>query len=315
MGKMPNADVQYLNLMQDILDNGQRRPNRTGTDTLSVFNRQMNFNLQEGFPLLTSKEMNFQSILGELEWFLSGSTTLRDIRSSGSNVWNKDAYRWYMESLPKGIAPLTYEGFLNYDDAHGFDLGPIYGEQLRGGPDQFMMLVNGLLDDPYGRRHVISLWNHNVLDRIALPACHGLVIQFYVDHQDFLNCNVYLRSNDFALGAPYNMASYALLMHLVGHITGYKPKMLNYLIGDAHLYVNHVEGALKQVRRLRDSRDYIPRLEVYDSDYEGRETIPKWADEVFSINIPVYDAEYIFTIMLKKYIPLPKIKYDLSVGL
>ena len=220
---------QYHDLLNRILDEGVEKSDRTGTGTLSVFGHQMRFDLSTGFPLLTTKKLHTRSIFGELLWFLRGSTNVGWLHANGITIWDEWA------------------------DADG-ELGPIYGYQWRSWPtpdgrhvDQIARVIDGLRTDPDSRRHVVSAWNVGQIDQMALPPCHAF-FQFYVA-QGRLSCQLYHRSADVFLGVPFNIASYALLTHLVAQTTGLEVGDLVHTLGDAHLYVNHLDQAREQLTR------------------------------------------------------------------
>ncbi|PIE81225.1 MAG: thymidylate synthase [Chloroflexi bacterium] len=220
---------QYLNLMQHILDNGIQKGDRTGTGTLSVFGYQMRFDLNEGFPAVTTKKLHFRSIIHELLWFLQGKTNIQYLQENRVTIWDKWA------------------------DENG-ELGPIYGCQWRSWPapngrsiDQISQLINSLTHNPDSRRHIISAWNVADIENMALPPCH-LLCQFYVAAGK-LSCQLYQRSADVFLGVPFNIASYALLTLMIAQVTGYKPGELIHTFGDAHLYLNHLEQTQLQLSR------------------------------------------------------------------
>ena len=220
---------QYLELMQYVLDNGTKKGDRTGTGTLSVFGHQMRFDLAEGFPLVTTKRLHVKSIIHELLWFLKGDTNVRYLQENGVSIWDEWA------------------------DQNG-DLGPVYGAQWRSWPardgaeiDQIGNLVSDIRENPDSRRLMVCAWNVADLDRMALPPCHCL-FQFYVANGR-LSCQLYQRSADIFLGVPFNIASYALLTLMVAQVTGLEPGEFVHTFGDAHLYLNHVEQAKKQLAR------------------------------------------------------------------
>jgi thymidylate synthase len=224
-----HPEYQYLNLVRDLIDNGVKRQDRTGTGTLGLFGRQIRFDLSQGFPLLTTKKVHFKSIAVELLWFLRGDTNVKYLHDHGVTIWDEWA------------------------DENG-DLGPVYGKQWRSwaGPDgrvidQMKALVENLKTNPYSRRHVISAWNPAEVDDMALPPCHCL-FQFYVANGK-LSCQLYQRSADIFLGVPFNIASYALLTHMVAQATGLEPGDFVHSFGDVHLYLNHMEQAQIQLSR------------------------------------------------------------------
>lgn len=220
---------QYLDLMRHVLQNGYRKEDRTGVGTLSIFGYQMRFDLQAGFPAVTTKKLHLRSIIHELLWFLQGSTNVRYLREHGVTIWDEWA------------------------DAQG-DLGPVYGYQWRSWPtangghiDQLGDLMTQLRRNPDSRRHLVSAWNVADVPQMALPPCHAL-FQFYVA-DGRLSCQLYQRSADIFLGVPFNIASYALLTLMVAQVTGYAPGEFIHTFGDAHLYLNHLEQAQQQLGR------------------------------------------------------------------
>src|SRR5688500_14097047 len=220
---------QYLDLLERVLDEGAPKDDRTGTGTLSVFGHQMRFDLAAGFPLVTTKKLHTRSIIHELLWMLSGSTSAKDLQQHGVTIWDEWA------------------------DEDG-SLGPVYGHQWRSwgapdrqGIDQIARVVEGLRTDPDSRRHVVSAWNVADLPKMRLQPCHVL-FQFYVGNGR-LSCQLYQRSGDLFLGVPFNIASYALLTHLVAQVTGLQPGELVHTLGDAHIYLNHREQVLEQLAR------------------------------------------------------------------
>lgn len=220
---------QYLDLMQDILDNGAEKGDRTGTGTLSVFGRQMRFDLAEGFPLVTTKKLHLRSIIYELLWFLNGDTNIKYLKDNGVSIWDEWA------------------------DENG-DLGPVYGHQWRSWPtpqngtvDQITNVLNQIKDKPNSRRHIVSAWNPAEVDNMALPPCHAL-FQFYVADGK-LSCQLYQRSADFFLGVPFNIASYALMVHMFAQQCNLLPGEFVWTGGDVHLYTNHIDQAKLQLSR------------------------------------------------------------------
>jgi len=221
---------QYLDLMQHILDHGVRKEDRTGVGTISVFGHQMRFDLAAGFPLLTTKKMHLRSIIYELLWFLRGETNVGYLRAHNVTIWDEWA------------------------DADG-ELGPVYGRQWRSWPtadggavDQIAALVAQIDRNPNSRRLIVSAWNVGEIERMALPPCHCL-FQFYVA-DGRLSCQLYQRSADVFLGVPFNIASYALLTQMLAQVTGYAPGEFIHTLGDAHLYLNHLEQARLQLGRV-----------------------------------------------------------------
>ncbi|SPU44048.1 thymidylate synthase [Brevundimonas diminuta] len=238
-----HPEWQYLNLLRDILDNGVRRDDRTGTGTLGVFGRQMRFDLSKGFPLLTTKKLHTRSIFIELLWFLRGETNIAWLKDNGVSIWDEWA------------------------DADG-DLGPVYGKQWRSWAtpngasiDQIQKLVHGLKTNPNSRRHIVSAWNPADVDDMALPPCHCLFQFFVADGK--LSCQLYQRSADVFLGVPFNIASYALLTHMLAKVVGLEAGDFVHTFGDAHLYLNHLEQAELQLSRAPLP---LPTLSVADKD-------------------------------------------------
>ena len=230
---------QYLDLMQKVLNEGQEKSDRTGTGTLSIFGHQMEFDLSDGFPLVTTKKVHLKSIVHELIWFLQGSTNISYLKENGVSIWDE----WADE---KG------------------ELGPVYGAQWRSWPDgnngtidQIQNLIQGIKTNPDSRRHIVSAWNPALVDEMALPPCHSL-FQFYVANEK-LSCQLYQRSADIFLGVPFNIASYALLTHMVAHVCNLKAGKFVHTFGDAHLYLNHLDQAKLQLSR--DTK-MLPQLKL-----------------------------------------------------
>jgi len=219
----------YLDLMRRVREQGVRKSDRTGTGTLSVFGHQMRFDLAAGFPLATTKKLHLPSIIHELLWFLRGDTNIRYLNDHGVRIWDEWA------------------------DETG-DLGPVYGRQWRSWParddstiDQITELMQRLRSDPDSRRLIVTAWNPADVDRMALPPCHCL-FQFYVA-EGRLSCQLYQRSADVFLGVPFNIASYALLTHMIAHVAGLQAGEFVHTFGDAHLYLNHLDQADEQLKR------------------------------------------------------------------
>jgi len=224
-----HPERQYLDLLADLLANGVRRGDRTGTGTLGLFGRQIRFDLAAGFPMLTTKKLHFRSVAIELLWFLRGDTNVRWLQERGVSIWDEWA------------------------DADG-ELGPVYGKQWRSWAapdgrviDQMAKVVEGLKTNPESRRHIVTAWNPAEVDEMALPPCHCL-FQFFVA-EGKLSCQLYQRSADAFLGVPFNIASYALLTLMVAKVTGLQPGEFVHSFGDLHLYANHVEQAELQLAR------------------------------------------------------------------
>jgi len=248
---------KYLDLLQDILDNGIQRGDRTGTGTVSVFGRQLHFDLAEGFPLLTTKKLHLKSIVHELLWFLKGDTNVGYLQENGVRIWNEWA------------------------DENG-ELGPVYGSQWRAWEapdgrkiDQISQLIDSIKNNPDSRRHIVSAWNVAEIDNMKLPPCH-LLFQFYVANGK-LSCMLTMRSVDTFLGLPFNIASYALLTHMIAQQCGLEVGEFVWSGGDVHIYSNHIEqvktqlerepGELPQLRILRKPES------IFDYAYEDFEFI------------------------------------------
>jgi thymidylate synthase len=238
-----HPEWQYLNLLADILETGVRRGDRTGVGTLGVFGRQMRFDLAKGFPLLTTKKLHRKSIILELLWFLRGDTNVRWLQERGVSIWDE----W---ADPSG------------------ELGPVYGKQWRSWAapdgrviDQIAAVVRSLKTNPDSRRHIVSAWNPAEVEDMALPPCHCLFQFFVADGK--LSCQLYQRSADVFLGVPFNIASYALLTLMMAKVTGLEPGEFVHTLGDAHLYLNHLEQA-----KLQLSREPLPLpvMQVADRD-------------------------------------------------
>ncbi|MDM8001916.1 MAG: thymidylate synthase [Bacteroidota bacterium] len=220
---------QYLDLLSHVMEHGVEKRDRTGTGTVSTFGYQMRFDLSERFPVLTTKKLHLKSIIHELLWFLSGNTNVRYLQEKGVKIWNEWA------------------------DPDG-NLGPVYGYQWRSWPaadgrtiDQVKGVVSSLKNNPDSRRHIISAWNVGELEKMALPPCH-ILFQFYVA-DGRLSCQLYQRSADIFLGVPFNIASYSLLTLMMAQVTGLKPGEFIHTLGDAHIYLNHIEQVRLQLTR------------------------------------------------------------------
>ena len=224
---------QYLDLLRHVLDNGVRKEDRTGVGTSSVFGYQMRFDLAEGFPVVTTKKLHLRSIVHELLWFLRGESNIQYLHENRVSIWDEWA------------------------DGNG-DLGPVYGVQWRSWPtpngrsiDQISTLIDSLTHNPDSRRHIVSAWNVADIDDMGLPPCHCL-FQFYVANGR-LSCQLYQRSADLFLGVPFNIASYALLTHMIAQVTGYEPGEFIHTFGDTHIYLSHLDQVHRQL-----SRDPLP---------------------------------------------------------
>jgi len=248
---------QYLDLMRHVMHHGVRKDDRTGTGTLSVFGHQMRFDLAQGFPLLTTKKVHTKSIIYELLWFLRGDTNIRYLKDHGVSIWNE----WANENG---------------------DLGPVYGAQWRSWPtpdgrhiDQISQVTRAIRENPDSRRLIVSAWNVSEIERMALPPCH-LLFQFYVA-QGRLSCQLYQRSADIFLGVPFNIASYALLTMMMAQATGLKPGEFVHTLGDAHLYLNHLEQVHTQLAReprpLPSLRLNPEKTSLLDFDFDDFELL------------------------------------------
>ncbi len=254
---------QYLDLLDTVLHKGVRKGDRTGTGTLSIFGHQMRFDLADGFPAVTTKKLHVKSMVGELIWFLQGSTNVRWLQQQGISIWDEWA------------------------DADG-ELGPVYGSQWRSWPtpdgrriDQIAAVVHSIRTNPDSRRHIVNAWNVADIEQMALPPCHTM-FQFYVA-DGRLSCQLYQRSADVFLGVPFNIASYALLTHLIAQVTDLAPGEFVHTLGDAHLYLNHVEQAELQLSReprplptlrLNPARRQIDEFEIADVELIGYDPHP-----------------------------------------
>lgn len=271
---------QYLDLLEYVLKNGEIRIDRTGTGTKSIFGYQMRFDLQQGFPLITTKKVHFKSIVHELIWFLKGDTNIKYLKDNGVSIWDE------------------------WSDQNG-DLGPVYGHQWRKfgehhiksssnvkreGIDQISDVITQIKNNPNSRRLIVSAWNPVDIPSMALPPCHTM-FQFYVSTDNKLSCQLYQRSADLFLGMPYNIASYALLTHMIAHVCELEVGEFIHTVGDAHLYLNHVDQA-----NLQLTRESLP--------------LPKI---ILNPNIKsIFDFQY-SDITLENYISHPAIKAPVSI--
>ncbi|MFC5603406.1 thymidylate synthase [Sporosarcina koreensis] len=311
---------QYLDLCSHILENGTVKEDRTGTGTISVFGYQMRYDLQKGFPLMTTKKTALRLIASELVWFLKGDTSLRTLINDRNPIWDEWGFeRWVnsdeyngpdmtdfgRRSLRDEEFERTYkEEMANYkkriveDDefaAKYGDLGPIYGKQWRswssgeGVVDQIKQLIDGIKRNPDSRRHIVTAWNPSEVNDMALPPCHAL-FQFYVADGK-LSCQLYQRSADVFLGVPFNIASYALLVHLIAHECNLEVGDFIHTLGDAHIYLNHMEQVKEQLSRTPKK---LPTLKL---NTEGKS---------------IFDLTY-EDISVEGYDPYPKIKAPIAV--
>jgi len=262
---------QYLDLLDYVLKNGVHKEDRTGTGTISTFGYQMRFDMSEGFPLLTTKKLHLRSIIYELLWFLRGDTNIRYLNEHNVSIWNE----WANENG---------------------DLGPVYGHQWRSWRsadgitiDQITNVIHSIMSNPDSRRHIVSAWNVGELDKMALPPCH-ILFQFWVADGK-LSLQLYQRSCDIFLGVPFNIASYALLLMMVAQVTELQPGTFIHTLGDAHIYLNHIEQVKTQLSRQPRS---LPTLKINQE------------------RVSIFDFQYEdFTI--ENYDPHPHIKGDIAV--
>lgn len=286
-------EAKYLKLLEQVKLHGEKRLDRTGVGTLSLFGPQIEFDLTKGFPLLTTKKLVFSSILKELLWFISGSTNISYLKENGIKIWDGNTSREFLDG----------RGFYDYETG---DTGPIYGYQWRHfggnfkdkndvGIDQLERLLTILKTDPTSRRMYMSAWNPVDLDKMCLEPCH-VSFQLYVRENKYLDGKLNMRSNDLFLGAPWNIACYSLLIYMFCHLTknNYTPGKLFYTIGDAHVYQNHLEQVNLQLNRPKRP---LPQLKIYDPHYE----IKEWDD---------FKEE---CFILSDYEPHPIIKADMAV--
>ena len=233
---------QYLTLLEHVKQNGQKKEDRTGTGTMSVFGYQMRFNLNEGFPLLTTKKVHLKSVIYELLWFLSGDTNIKFLKDNGVSIWDEWA------------------------DENG-NLGPVYGHQWRSWPtsegkeiDQISNLINQIKKTPDSRRLIVSAWNVGEINKMKLPPCHCFFQFYVVDGR--LSCQLYQRSADIFLGVPFNIASYALLTQMIAHVSGLEYGEFIHTLGDAHIYTNHIDQVNEQLHRKPKK---LPQIKINPS--------------------------------------------------
>ncbi|WP_301108381.1 thymidylate synthase [Sporosarcina sp.] len=311
---------QYLNLCEHILETGTKKGDRTGTGTYSVFGYQMRFDLAQGFPLMTTKRTAFRLIVSELLWFLKGDTNIRTLIQERNGIWDEWAFERYVKSEAYTGPDMTNFGHRVLEDEqfaevyqaelasfkekiladetfamkYG-DLGPVYGKQWRawdagdGVIDQLAQVIESIKTNPDSRRHIVTAWNPAEVDDMALPPCH-LLFQFYVADGK-LSCQLYQRSADVFLGVPFNIASYALLIHLIAHECGLEAGEFVHTLGDAHIYQNHLNQVKEQLSREPKE---LPTLKVH---YDGRSIFDLQTED---ITIEGYD-------------PHPRIKAPIAV--
>ena len=267
---------QYLDLIKTILEKGHKKEDRTGTGTISIFGYQMRFDLNEGFPLLTTKKVHLKSIIHELLWFVSGSTNIKYLVDNDVRIWNEWPYKTYSQSAEfKGETLEEFAAKIKEDSEFAKkwgNLGPVYGKQWRdfNGVDQLKNLIEEIKVNPDSRRLILSAWNPKDVPNMALPPCHCLV-QFYVN-EGRLSCQLYQRSADVFLGVPFNIASYSLLTMMIAQECNLQLGDFVHTLGDAHIYLNHLEQVNKQLTRTPRA---LPKMtlnpnvkSVFDFKYE-----------------------------------------------
>ncbi len=288
---------QYLDLCRHVLEHGEKREDRTGTGTISIFGYQMRFDLTNGFPLLTTKKVFYRGIFEELLWFLSGNTNIKPLVDKKVGIWNEWPYDKYSKSPDfKGE---TLEEFIEkirddqeFADKYG-NLGPVYGKQWRdfNGVDQISQLIEGIKNNPFSRRHLVVAYNPSEVKDMALPPCHSL-FQFYVSADGKkLSCQLYQRSGDVFLGVPFNIASYSLLLAMVAQVCDLEPYEFVHTFGDVHIYLNHLDQINEQLSRTPRP---LPKL-VLNKDVKN-----------------IFDFKY-EDIKIEDYDPYPAIKGAVSV--
>ncbi|GGC87761.1 thymidylate synthase [Thalassobacillus devorans] len=311
---MTTGERAYLEMCQEVLENGTKKGDRTGTGTYSTFGKQLRFDLSEGFPLLTTKRVPFRLIASELLWFIKGDTNIRYLLQHNNNIWNEWAFKKWVESDEYDGPDMTDFGIRSQQDedfhtiykqqmdrfkqlileddrfakAYG-DLGSVYGKQWRAWKtsqgdtiDQLKEVIENIKTNPDSRRHIVTAWNpEDVPSNMALPPCHTM-FQFYVA-EGRLSCQLYQRSGDIFLGVPFNIASYALLTHLIAHACGLEPGEFIHTLGDAHIYTNHIEQVKTQLAReprafpalkLNQEKTSIFDFEMEDMKIEGYDPHP-----------------------------------------
>ncbi|WP_031543213.1 thymidylate synthase [Mesoplasma photuris] len=272
---------QYLDILTDVLNNGEVREDRTNTGTISKFGVQSRYDLREGFPLVTTKKVFTKGIIHEILWFIAGDTNIKYLVDNGVNIWNEWPYEEYKKaSTYQGETLEEFIEKVRTDDSFAkvyANLGPVYGKQWRNfnGVDQFKKVIKQIKANPFSRRHIVSAWNPSEVDNMLLPPCHSLY-QFYVTPNEEIDLQLYQRSGDLFLGIPFNIASYALLLELVAQECGLTPRYFIHTIGDAHIYSNHIEQVNLQLSREPKPLPKLkitPNKSIFDITFEDIEII------------------------------------------
>lgn len=268
---------QYLDLINTVLTQGEKREDRTNTGTISHFGTQTRYDLREGFPLLTTKKVFFKAIVHEMLWFIKGDTNIKYLVDHDVKIWNEWPFEIYKKAPTyQGESLAEFVEKIKTDQAFATqygELGPVYGKQWRdfNGVDQIQQLIQDIKTNPYSRRHLVSAWNPAQVNEMALPPCHSL-FQFYVSKDGFLDLQLYQRSGDIFLGVPFNIASYSLLLTLVALECGLTPRYFIHTIGDAHIYLNHLEQINEQLtrqpRQLPQLKIDFSKKSIFDIKYE-----------------------------------------------
>ena len=269
----------YLNLVKNVLENGLRKENRTGIDTISYFGAHYKIDLQNGYPLLTTKKVYIKSVIRELLWYLSGVTHIRDLRKH-TKIWDA----WTSEEKNWEVGRMYGYQWVNWEK---YNLNPQTGEYRREFINQIQEVINVIKNNPDSRRMVLTAWNPSVLDEVALPSCHSFFIFNVMGNK--LNCHLTQRSGDIALGIPFNVACYAALTQMIATETGLQPGEFSHYINDAHIYVNHIDGLKEQLQR---SPKTLPQLEIQKK--------------------PFWDIQF-EDFQLLNYNPHPPIKFGVAV--
>ncbi|ATQ35575.1 thymidylate synthase [Mesoplasma entomophilum] len=284
---------QYIELVNEILKDGEKREDRTNTGTISKFGVQKRYDLREGFPLLTTKKVFYKAIFHEMLWFIRGDTNIKYLVDNNVKIWNEWPYdnfkksaEFNNETLQEFVERLKSDN--DFCSKWG-DLGPVYGKQWRdfGGVDQFTKLINDIKNNPFSRRHIVSAWNPAEVDNMLLPPCHSFW-QVYVSKDGWLDLQLYQRSGDVFLGVPFNIASYALLMELIAKECNLKARYFVHTIGDAHIYLNHLDQINEQLKREPlplckiniNSNKSIFDISFEDIEIEGYQSHAKITGEV-----------------------------------